>query len=77
VYIEISPPWLHSRKRLLWAIDWFGADRLIFGSDTPYGCRNIARNLRKINKLPISKLLKKQILGQNMAAILKVNQQGI
>lgn len=75
IYIEISPPWLHSRERLLRAINWFGAERVVFGSDTPFGCRNIDKTLRKVNKLPISEAQKNQILGENMAGILKLDQE--
>ncbi len=74
IYIEISPPWLHSRQCLLRTIKWFGADRVVFGSDTPYGCSNIRKNLDKVNKLPISQTQKDQILGRNIAAILCLKQ---
>lgn len=71
VYFEISAPPLISIKRLMKAIDYFGAHRIVLGSDTPYGRNNLRVNIQRVQNLSIPEEDKKQILGLNMQRILK------
>ena len=70
VYFEISPPPLISIKRLVKAIDYFGAQKMIFGSDTPYGKENLRVNLQRIHGLSISEEEKHCMLGSNVQKLL-------
>ncbi len=70
VYFEISSPSLISDYRLNMAIQQMGADKIIMGTDIPYGKNNLARTLERIHALQISDEEKELILGQNMAQIL-------
>ncbi len=69
VYFEISSPSLISDYRLKNAIQQLGADKIIMGTDIPYGKNNLSRTLERIHALQISDEEKKLILGQNMAQI--------
>ncbi|MBW2173485.1 MAG: amidohydrolase family protein [Deltaproteobacteria bacterium] len=70
VYFEISSPSLISNYRLKMAIQQLGANKIIMGTDIPYGKNNLARTLERIRALQISDEEKELILGQNMAQIL-------
>ncbi len=70
VYFEISSPSLISGYRLLNAVQRLGADKIIMGTDIPYGKNNLSRTLERIDSLQISDEEKELILGQNMAQIL-------
>jgi uncharacterized protein len=67
---EISPYWLISDQRILHAIKTFGAQRVIFGSDTPYGEENQKNNIQRVMSLNIPLSEKRMILGENMTALL-------
>jgi predicted TIM-barrel fold metal-dependent hydrolase len=55
------------------AINFVGSDKIIFGTDTPYGCEdNIKKNLNRIRNLDISSADKELILGKNMKRLLKI-----
>ncbi len=71
VFYEISTPQLVSRQRLERAVRHFGARRIIFGSDVPYGRDNQKLNLERIRALPISDPEKNLILGGNMQRLLE------
>lgn len=70
VYFEISMPQLISMKRLLKAIEHFGANRIILGSDTPYGENNLKLNIERVRTLNIATEQKDLILGGNMERLL-------
>jgi len=70
---EISTPQLVSEVRLKKAIHAFGANRIVLGSDTPYGKDNLAQNIRRVQGLPISYKEKEAILGENMRRILRIS----
>ena len=72
VFFDISAPPFVSRKRVLRAIEHFGADHVIMGSDAPYGRGNLARNIRRVRELPISESDKKLILGGNLQRLLEL-----
>jgi predicted TIM-barrel fold metal-dependent hydrolase len=71
-YFEISTPQLVSESRLLKAINYFGPDRILFGSDVPYGQNNQRLNIERVKNLDISEVDKDKILGDNMRAILNI-----
>lgn len=70
IHFDISPNPLISEYRILKAIETFGADRVIMGSDTPYGKNNLGGILDKIRALNITKEEKDLIMGNNMKAML-------
>jgi predicted TIM-barrel fold metal-dependent hydrolase len=70
LYYEISPPQLVPVRKLKNAIARVGADRLILGSDTPYGRGNLKINLERIDRLDISESEKSMIKGDNMHRLL-------
>ena len=76
VYFDLSCPDLISDKRLAKALAHFGADRLMLGSDSPYGQDNLARNIRRIRALDIPEGEKDLILGGNMARLLELSPRG-
>jgi len=71
-YFEISTPHLVSELRLLKAINYFGSDRILFGSDVPYGKNNQRLNIERVENLDINEVDKDKILGDNMRAILNI-----
>lgn len=70
VYFDISPAQMTSENRIMKAIDLFGADHVMLGSDTPYGIDNLKKNIEKVNRLKISQEQKELILGKNMQCLL-------
>jgi uncharacterized protein len=72
VYFEISNTYLVSTQRLNKAIEHFGAHKIIFGSDTPYGRNSLQLNMERVKTLPISEESKEMILGKNMQTLLKL-----
>ncbi len=72
VYFEISSPALISEYRLRLALTYWGAHRLILGSDTPYGKNNLADNIQRIKALDISEEEKGMILGGNIRKLLMI-----
>jgi predicted TIM-barrel fold metal-dependent hydrolase len=72
VFFEISTPALISIQRLKMAIKIFGAERVVLGSDIPYGQNNLETNIDRIKNLDISDEEKYSILGGNMKKLLKL-----
>lgn len=70
LYFDISSPQLVSKKRLMLAIRFFGAQNLILGSDNPYGRNNLQKNIDRVRALDINDQDKKSILGENLLNIL-------
>jgi predicted TIM-barrel fold metal-dependent hydrolase len=70
VYWEISPPQLLSVKRVLKAVNHFGAQRVVLGSDTPYGRRNLQKNIRRLERMNLSSIERDLMLGNNLASLL-------
>lgn len=70
VYFEISTPPLISIQRLEKAIAYFGAQKIVLGSDTPYGRESLRENLQRVNALSLSDADKRLILGENMQKLL-------
>jgi predicted TIM-barrel fold metal-dependent hydrolase len=73
LYFDTSPLQLISNYRIKKAIDFVGADKVLFGTDTPYGAKdNIGRSINRIKSLDISIEEKDLILGMNMKKLLKL-----
>ncbi|UCC38887.1 MAG: amidohydrolase family protein [Candidatus Aminicenantes bacterium] len=70
IYFDISTFQVTSDERVMKAIKRFGAEKITFGSDTPYGKNNLKNNIERINRLPISQGEKELILGLNMKNLL-------
>lgn len=70
VYFDISAPQLYSEDILKSAINIVGCDRLILGSDSPYGRDNIEKNIKRLNKLLLTENQIKSICGENIIRIL-------
>ena len=72
IYFEISSPQLISKERLMKAIQHFGSEKIILGSDTPYGKNNLKLNIERIRALNIPYKQKNLILGENIQRVLKL-----
>jgi predicted TIM-barrel fold metal-dependent hydrolase len=72
VYFEISAPAVVSALRVRKAVDHFGAEKVILGSDTPYGRDNLKLNLDRVRALGLSKEAVGMILGGNMQRLLNL-----
>jgi len=71
IYFDISAPFLIPLKTLEKAIKIIGSNRLILGSDTPYGKNNIQININRIKNLKIGIDEQENILGNNLMKIIK------
>ena len=72
LYFDILPLQLISTKRLIEAINYVGVEKILFGTDTPYGAKdNLSRSITRINKLHLSDSDKKMILGMNIKRLLR------
>ena len=72
LFFDISTYQVTSNYRVLKAIDYFGADKIILGSDTPYGKDNLKKNIARLEKLPLDQEDKNMILGLNLKEILNI-----
>ncbi len=73
LYFDTSTIQLISDNRIKKAIEFFGGDKILFGTDTPYGAKdNIQKNINRIKNLEISNEEKNLILGLNMKKLLKL-----
>lgn len=72
LYFDISPAPLISSKRICLAIEKFGADKIVLGSDTPFGKDNLRKNLQKVKELKISDDERELIQGGNLQRLLRL-----
>lgn len=72
VYFDLSAPQLYSKRTMRSALRYYGASRLVLGSDTPYGRDNVDRVRKRLKKMKLSKAKTGQILGDNMKWLLKL-----
>ena len=72
IYFDLSCPELHSIKMLRQAYDLVGADRLILGSDTPYGKHNIKKVMKQIESLRLTQKEKELIYSGNLIRLLDI-----
>lgn len=70
VYFDMSAPQLYSETILKRAIHKAGYEKLILGSDSPYGIDNIAKNLERLKKLLLTENQIRSICGENLMRIL-------
>jgi hypothetical protein len=70
IYFDISTYQLTSDERVKKAVKRFGAEKIILGSDTPYGKNNLPKNIERIDRLSISQSEKDLILGLNIKNLL-------
>lgn len=71
VWFDLSSPQLYSPGTLQAVLAVCGAERLILGSDTPYGNHNIPLILRRLKQLSISEDHKKQITEKNLLQLIE------
>ena len=67
IYFNISAPSLISLNK---AIEYFGAERILLGSDTPFGPNSLEVNIKRIKNLDIDDTDKELIFGKNFRKIL-------
>jgi len=72
LYFDISTYQVTSDYRVLKAIEYFGADKIILGSDTPFGKDNLKRNIERIKNLSRNQDEKGKILGLNLKELLSI-----
>ncbi len=70
IYFDISTYFIISEKRIHLAMDKFGEDKVLLGTDSPIGDRCLELNMRKIQKMDITQNQKRKILGENLANLL-------
>lgn len=70
IYFDISNYYFVSDVRILKAINHFGSNKILMGSDTPYGIDSLEKTIELVNKLDISTKDKSNILGDNLALLL-------
>jgi predicted TIM-barrel fold metal-dependent hydrolase len=67
----------HGSLTLRCVVNFFGADRLVVGTNYPYGpeegCRFVRNSLQAIEELGLDKDDKKKVLGRNAAGVLKLD----
>ena len=72
IYYEVSTYSYISGKRLKYAVETFGSDHIIFGSDTPFDRDALKNNMERIKAMDLSEIQKEQILGKNLQEMLKL-----
>lgn len=72
VFFDISCPQLVSLGMIKNVLKVFGRERIILGSDTPYGRNNLNLVISHVGKLGLSERETAMILGENLRNILKL-----
>lgn len=72
LYFDISPPDLVGLWQIRRAIEVVGTGHVLLGSDTPYGRRNLRRNIARVRSLKLPERDAEGILGGNLAALLGI-----
>lgn len=72
IYFDISNSYFVSRERVEKAIGHFGCNKIIMGSDTPYGINSVEKMIERINNLHISSNEKEAILSKNIKKLLSI-----
>lgn len=73
VYFDISCPLLHSIKMLKRAYDNFGAERILLGSDSPYGADNINLAISQLREIGMNDKEIELVSSKNIQRILEIN----
>lgn len=71
IFFDISTHEIVSTQRILKAIDYFGAQQVVMGSDTPYACEALPLAIERVRRLPITEPEKDSILGGNLQRLLE------
>ena len=72
VYFDLANYYFVSPKAALEAVAAFGCERLIFGSDNPFGVNSIEKTIHLIESLPVDQNGRAKIMGGNYQAILSL-----
>ncbi|WP_026884934.1 amidohydrolase family protein [Clostridium akagii] len=72
IYFDISCPQIVPKNKIVPAIEKFGAEKIIMGSDTPNGRENLKNAITNIQELGLSDIQKELILGKNMQKLLRI-----
>lgn len=72
IYFDLANYYFINQYSMMFAIEQFGCEKLIFGSDNPFGVNTIAKTIKMILNLPITQPEKDMILGNNMKELLKL-----
>ncbi len=70
IFFDLSAPQLYSVEILKKAIKAYGTDRLLLGSDNPYGNNNVEKILKRLKKLQLSEQDLRLICGENIKKLL-------
>jgi predicted TIM-barrel fold metal-dependent hydrolase len=71
VVFDISTHELVSTQRILEAIQHFGVQQVVMGSDTPYARDALRLAIERVRSLPLSDSEKNAILGENLRQLLE------
>jgi predicted TIM-barrel fold metal-dependent hydrolase len=71
VVFDISTHELVSTQRILKAIEHFGVQQIVMGSDTPYARDALRLAIERVRSLPLSDPEKDSILGENLRRFLE------
>lgn len=72
LFFDISTLQVTSTYRVLKAIEFFGAEKILLGTDTPYGKNNLQKNIDRVKSLKIGEQEKNMIIGKNMKDLLEI-----
>jgi len=72
IFFDISCPSLVSAERISLAVQAFGAEKIVMGSDTPYGKNNIGKMISRLGSLNLSNRDRELISGGNLKRILNI-----
>ena len=73
VFFDISCYQIVSEIKIKLALEKFGHEKIIMGSDTPYGKDNLKQIIDRVLRLSLSDSEKDLILGGNLQKLLKIN----
>lgn len=72
IFFDLANYYFINPSSILTAINYFGSQKLIFGSDSKFGKNCIEKTIAMINSLPISENDKQDILGKNILNLLNL-----
>lgn len=72
IWFDMANYYFINESTIYKALEYFGAEKIIFGSDNPFGENCISKTINLVNKLKIPELEKTKILGGNMGKILSL-----
>lgn len=72
IYFDLSSPQLYSIESMENAKNHFGVEKLILGSDTPYGKNNIKIIYKRLRKLKVNQSEIDLICGENLSRLLSI-----